>query len=623
MKSSCLKQTTFFMTFICKHLVKNCNVYLAGSIWILLSISGLLILHQIANIDPGSNPKYVLLCNAILMAYSLTWGFASRKKKIIFYLPTFLLPFLAIMMEFANFTVNVRFYFFSQIFHFFLLDIAWFIFCNILHSISVSFKRMTKPFIYCQSLVEISTLWLMSSIIMNAFLNGGINDDAIVAICQTNTKEAWHYFWELNHGAILVLSMIIFFIIFVVFIYQCRKTSLKQQEPNLHLSRFSTLSILTLAIFLCCIGWIGNMYAYYMPLTYQTIHGIKYYHHRNEQFSQMVEARRQLLMQHIASHKGSQGVDGMFVLIIGESLDRRYMGCYNPQHKTTPFQNELKKLPNAFFFPKIFACHVQTTRAVPMILTANNQYIPNSNIDSSTNSALSLSLFDYAKSNGYSTLWISNQEKISSTNSIITSIAMSADQTIFIRENQHSDIFDDHEILSYLEKYNPTGHSLVIIHLNGNHAPYGTTFPADFKFPAGLSVYEKSVFYNDYVLQQLMDYFQSHGTMVVAYTSDHADAVTIGKGHDPRLNNFQKEMIEIPMWFWVSDEYRQQYPNIFAKLQASSNKVITNDLVFYMFMDLMQIPYIENAKYSPLSDDYILDTEPPKTLGGKIEIPNP
>ena len=42
-----------------------------------------------------------------------------------------------------------------------------------------------------------------------------------------------------------------------------------------------------------------------------------------------------------------------------------------------------------------------------------------------------------------------------------------------------------------------------------------------------------------------------------------------------------------------------------------------------MFMDLMQIPYIENAKYSPLSDDYILDTEPPKTLGGKIEIPNP
>ncbi len=625
MKSSCFKKSTFFITFMmfCKHLVKNCNVYLAGSIWILLSIGELLILHYIANIDPGSNPKYLLLCNATLVAYSLTWGFASRKNNIIFFLPTFLLPFIASMMEFANFSINMRFYFFSQLFHFFLLDIVWFVFCNIFYSISVFFERINKPLIYCQSLVEISGLWLMSSIIMNALLNGGINNDAIIAICQTNPKEAWHYFWGLNHGAILVVSLLVFLIIFFIFIYYCRKTCLKQQKTNLYLSHSSTLALLALVFFLCGIGWKANMYAYYMPLTYKTIRHLKHYRQGNEQFNKMVEARHQLLMQHVASHKSSQGADGVFVLIIGESLDRRYMGCYNPKHKTTPFQSELKNLSNVFFFPKIYACHVQTTLVVPMILTAFNQYIPNTNIDFSTGTELSLSLFDFAKSNGYSTCWISNQEKISNTNSIITSIAMSADQTFFIREDHHGNSFD-HEILPYLEKINPTSRALIIIHLYGNHYPYGTSYPADFKFPADLDVYEKSVFYNDYVLHQFMDYFQSHGAMMVAYVSDHADAVSIGKGHDPRPNNFQKEMIEIPMWFWLSEGYRQQYPQYFTKLQASSHKVITNDLVFNMFMDLMQIQYTDNNdKYSPLSDNYILDTEPPKTLGGKIEIPNP
>ncbi|MBR5839559.1 MAG: sulfatase-like hydrolase/transferase, partial [Victivallales bacterium] len=201
--------------------------------------------------------------------------------------------------------------------------------------------------------------------------------------------------------------------------------------------------------------------------------------------------------------------------------------------------------------------------------------------------------------------------------------AMSADQAFFIQEDHHGNCFDQ-DILTYLEKCNPTGRALVIIHLYGNHYPYGISYPADFKFPTGLGTYEKSVFYNDYVLQQFMDYFQSHGATMVAYVSDHADAVSIGKGHDPRPSNFQREMIEIPMWFWVSDEYRQQYPKLFDKLQASSNKVVTNDLVFNMFMDLMQIqPTDKYDKYSPLSDNYILDTEPPKTLGGKMEILNP
>ena len=111
---------------------------------------------------------------------------------------------------------------------------------------------------------------------------------------------------------------------------------------------------------------------------------------------------------------------------------------------------------------------------------------------------------------------------------------------------------------------------------------------------------------------------------MVAYVSDHADAVSIGKGHDPRPNKFDKEMIEIPMWFWFSKEYQQRHPDKLVQIQNSRSKSITNDLVFNMLIDIMQLPIsVELEKYSPLSLDYILDTLQPRTLGGQLLIPSP
>ena len=98
----------------------------------------------------------------------------------------------------------------------------------------------------------------------------------------------------------------------------------------------------------------------------------------------------------------------------------------------------------------------------------------------------------------------------------------------------------------------------------------------------------------------------------------------MGKGHDSRPDVFCREMIEIPMWFWISEEYRQKYPLTYQTLKMSSKKVITNDLLINLFMDLMHLPVTkELGKYSPLSSDYILDKNPPKSLEGKYIIPSP
>ena len=259
------------------------------------------------------------------------------------------------------------------------------------------------------------------------------------------------------------------------------------------------------------------------------------------------------------------------------------------------------------------------------MLTMSNQYLSQSGKQFSK-AQESLSILDIAKHSGYQVCWISNQERVSNFNSIISSIADIADPCIFTHMSYSisSDNKYDLDLLPLLANIEFADSSLVIIHLAGCHDPYGLTFPNKFDFQnENFSLYEKSVFYNDCVIRQIVDLFQKRGAKLIAYVSDHSECPENRK-HDPRPGYFRLEMTEIPMWFFVSEEYREKRPDLFAKLQKCSGKVVTNDLVFNMLLDLMSFRYPEDIEeFSPLSSHYILDRMPAKTLGGQMEITLP
>jgi heptose-I-phosphate ethanolaminephosphotransferase len=445
-----------------------------------------------------------------------------------------------------------------------------------------------------------------------------------VAICQTNFKEAWYYFWGVNHGVILHCFMVLALVALFFMLKSCRRNLFTISYGNFKIITRFNLLLLIVAFFIFGIGMAANMYLYFRPSTWRTIKAYRRYQYVVNKHNNLMLERQRTRTERSTLAKSEDtpsGIDGLFVLIIGESLDRRYMGCYNPQHKTTPFQSNLKNKQGTVFLNKIYACDVQTTKAVPMMLTLNNQYIQNDK-HLFSDAELSLSLLDVAQNNGYDVIWISNQERISTHNSVITAIASSASQCIFMEDVNPKTRFD-HEIVSVLQNLVFSKRTLVIVHLMGNHFPYGKTYPHDIPFPDNMTAYEKSVYYNDTVIQQITEYFQAHGALLISYVSDHSDAVSIGKVHDPRPNKFHFEMIEIPMWIWTSQVYSHDYPTIIEQLQSFQNKVLTNDLVFNMYIDLMHFqkdPKID--KYSPFSSDFVLNKEPPLSLNGKFIIPN-
>ena len=611
-----------------KYSLKEINYFFFICIWISLTIYEFILLKCFDFIDPIGNPKYFLLCNITLAAYSLICSHAYKTSKT-FYISTLIIPFVLLLMELINFysilpyDTYAQILFFLNIYHFTLFGIIWFLIFDLcIHNSHIPIK-IRKTVIHIQIVLEILILWLACSIILNAIFNSGIDKETIIAICQTNFDEAWQYFWGRNHGLALVSSMIILLFFISIFVIKSKRFSFVHIPYKPYQFGTFTLLSLCMVLIIILIGIRGNMYTYYRPLTWRILKSYGNYKNSIVKHKKLISQRKLIVSQYANENVNKNDIilDGLYVLIIGESLNRQYMGCYNPYHNTTPFQQQLKS-NGAIFFERIYACDVYTTKVIPMMLTLHNQY-NFSNEDDNSETELSLSLLDIAQANSFEVYWISNQTRISNNNSLIPIIAETANKCVYASD-LHLDNDYDQNLLAILEATIFSPRSLVIIHLIGNHYPYHLRFPKDFIFPSGLAPYEKSVYYNDYIIKELVNFFQSKGASIISYVSDHSEAVSVGKGHDSRPDVFCREMIEIPMWFWISEEYRQKYPLTYQTLKMSSKKVITNDLLINLFMDLMHLPVTkELGKYSPLSSDYILDKNPPKSLEGKYIIPSP
>ena len=90
-------------------------------------------------------------------------------------------------------------------------------------------------------------------------------------------------------------------------------------------------------------------------------------------------------------------------------------------------------------------------------------------------------------------------------------------------------------------------------------------------------------------MQKFFEYFSQKNLKALIYVSDHSDAVSIGKGHDTRDRAFTREMVEIPGWVYLSQDYAQKHPELVEKLQIATGKIVTNDLIFDVLMEILGI----------------------------------
>ena len=453
-------------------------------------------------------------------------------------------------------------------------------------------------------------------VIGNRVLTGGVIDtEAMLAIQQTTLDEAYHFFFGLNHGVFLLiwLAVLLAAIVCIVrFVFSPGGRIPLTEEKKSQINKSVVLCLLSL---LPCvaIGYLGHMYAF-TPHIYQILSFPVRYSQSLKQFKELRETREKELQKRIAAINGQSGFNGKFVLVIGESLNRNNMGCYGYQKDTTPFQTNARKSDNFVFFDKCFACHVQTQRVLLLLLTDRNQY------NGKTIDVLeSTSIIDLAKASGYYTAWLSGQERISRNNSVISALAEESDFVVYPNPKRKS-AYCDQDSVQLLDDVLPHERAFVVIHLIGNHYPYYLKYPADMQFDdPDLSMYDKSVFFNDLIMSQAFEKIRKNNVDVMMYVSDHSEALITGKGHDPR--KYSQEMAEIPLWIYMSDKYKEEHPEIVKQLHKAAEQVVTNDLVFDLMLLLMGIDDgFTDATLTPGNDSYRIDANSARTLYGKEKI---
>lgn len=92
--------------------------------------------------------------------------------------------------------------------------------------------------------------------------------------------------------------------------------------------------------------------------------------------------------------------------------------------------------------------------------------------------------------------------------------------------------------------------------------------------------------YTDSVLQQVQEYaVQNLNLQAMLYFSDH--------GGDPYRKRHPDEAgfkaLQIPMFVYISDEYKNLYADSVKEFQAKKNTYFTNDLIYETVCSLLQI----------------------------------
>ncbi|MDB7219345.1 phosphoethanolamine transferase [Escherichia coli] len=237
------------------------------------------------------------------------------------------------------------------------------------------------------------------------------------------------------------------------------------------------------------------------------------------------------------------GID-TYVLIVGESVRVDNMSLYGYTRSTTPQVEAQRK--QIKLFNQAISGAPYTALSVPLSLTADS--VLSHDIHNYPDNIINM-----ANQAGFQTFWLSSQSAFRQNGTAVTSIAMRAMETVYVRG------FDELLLphLSQALQQNTQQKKLIVLHLNGSHEPACSAYPqssAVFQPQDDQDAcYDNSIHYTDSLLGQVFELFKDRRVSVM-YFADH------GLERDPTKKNVyfhggreaSQQAYHVPMFIWYS-----------------------------------------------------------------------
>ncbi|MGR9880815.1 sulfatase-like hydrolase/transferase [Escherichia coli] len=237
------------------------------------------------------------------------------------------------------------------------------------------------------------------------------------------------------------------------------------------------------------------------------------------------------------------GID-TYVLIVGESVRVDNMSLYGYTRSTTPQVEAQRK--QIKLFNQAISGAPYTALSVPLSLTADS--VLSHDIHNYPDNIINM-----ANQAGFQTFWLSSQSAFRQNDTAVTSIAMRAMETVYVRG------FDELLLphLSQALQQNTQQKKLIVLHLNGSHEPACSAYPqssAVFQPQDDQDAcYDNSIHYTDSLLGQVFELLKDRRASVM-YFADH------GLERDPTKKNVyfhggreaSQQAYHVPMFIWYS-----------------------------------------------------------------------
>lgn len=284
----------------------------------------------------------------------------------------------------------------------------------------------------------------------------------------------------------------------------------------------------------------------------------------------------------------------VYVLVIGETARAANFSVYGYGRPTTPF---LAADSGIIAFDRVSTQSNTTHKSVPMLLTAARAEA----FDRLYTEKGVITAFREA---GFHTVFFSNQLP---NRSFIDFLGEEADEWRFIREQLADGMTPlDDELLKAVRQVLDCRRTkeLIVLHTYGSHFNYRERYPREqaYFLPDSrtaakfenrddlLNAYDNSIRFTDDVLGRLTDLLRQQGGKAAwLYTSDHGENIydddrRLFLHASPKASAYE---LHVPFVCWLSEDYRRDYPEIAAALQANRHRDIQNSVsTFHTLLQL-------------------------------------
>lgn len=471
-------------------------------------------------------------------------------------------------------------------------------------------ERVLLPLVVAVSLVE-SFLY--------AFFDYGYTPSVLMFALQTTPTEAEGFVdtFVLSQTSVRVLLSYIAAVVVMFILYRFERhiVSFLGKSPWRRYILSGIVSVLMAAQFMCVKkrvhysqmfisgtpGSIEASYASAYTPVMRIVYSVWSLH------SSQAEIRRVFEATTAADVTSCRFTSPLIFLYIGESYARSHSALYGYPLPTTPCQNKAMEEGNLVVMNNAVSSANYTS------LSWKNMLSMHAVADGKWYDApLFPALLHKA---GYKVAFITNQfQRMDNVFAFASSFFLNTPElsrSMFDYRNT-SDATYDLELIAPLDTFliSDGDYKFVIFNGRGQHLAYDKNYPEGFgHFTRSdyahrhditdeqkdvVAAYDNATLYNDYVVGEIMQRLQDKNAILI-YVADHGERVYDDGddylGHASKLTAspmLQKEF-EIPMWFWMSDSYKQSHPDIFSQLSHAKDMPFRTDILSHTIIELAGI----------------------------------